>query len=149
MQFQARADSAACAAGAVAVTAFPPGTAALFAGGLLASLPAGSSDRASDNLSAAAPRPAPQAARATPGVFVSLDYARSKIEEWRIEYNRERPHSSLGYLTPKEFTALAENQGSSALSRTAWPADRELTGAVQRAPASEPKPNSFSTALKE
>jgi hypothetical protein len=27
--------------------------------------------------------------------------ARLKIEQWRIEYNRERPHSSLGNLTPR------------------------------------------------
>lgn len=56
-------------------------------------------------------------------VFVSLDDARSKIEQWRIEYNCERPHSSLGYLTPEEFAARSENQGSSAVARTAWPAD--------------------------
>ena len=35
--------------------------------------------------------------------FTSLDYARSIIEEWRIDYNTERPHSSLGNLTPEEF----------------------------------------------
>ncbi len=66
-------------------------------------------------------------------VFISLDDARRKIEEWRIEYNRERPHSSLGYLTPQAFAALAENLGSSAVARTAWPADQELAGAMQRA----------------
>src|SRR5579872_7081042 len=38
-------------------------------------------------------------------VFVSLDDARNKIERWRVEYNRERPHSSLGNLTPEEFAA--------------------------------------------
>ena len=42
-------------------------------------------------------------------VFVSLDDARSKIEKWRIQYNRERPHSSLGNLTPEEFAAQAAN----------------------------------------
>ena len=40
-------------------------------------------------------------------VFVSLDDARRKIETWRIQYNRERPHSSLGNLTPEEFAAQA------------------------------------------
>jgi transposase InsO family protein len=25
------------------------------------------------------------------------------IEDWRLDYNRQRPHSSLGYLTPAEF----------------------------------------------
>jgi putative transposase len=33
-------------------------------------------------------------------VFLSLDDARRKIEQWRIEYNRERPLSSLGYPAP-------------------------------------------------
>jgi putative transposase len=35
--------------------------------------------------------------------FLSLDDARSKIETWREEYNNHRPHSSLGYRSPKEF----------------------------------------------
>jgi putative transposase len=35
--------------------------------------------------------------------FLTLDHAREIIEKWRIDYNSERPHSSLGYLTPEEF----------------------------------------------
>lgn len=35
--------------------------------------------------------------------FTSLEDARELIEEWRMDYNRERPHSSLGDLTPEEF----------------------------------------------
>jgi putative transposase len=35
--------------------------------------------------------------------FLSLPHARGIIEEWRIDYNRERPHSSLGNLSPEEF----------------------------------------------
>jgi len=35
--------------------------------------------------------------------FSSLADARQKIEAWRREYNTERPHSSLGDLTPYEF----------------------------------------------
>lgn len=35
--------------------------------------------------------------------FTGLQDARNKIESWRIEYNNERPHSSLDNLTPKEF----------------------------------------------
>jgi putative transposase len=80
-------------------------------------------------------------------VFVSLDDARSKIEKWRVEYNRERPHSSLGNLTPEEF--VAKHQTSSAVARTAWPAlDQELTDALQCAPTSDPKLSSFSATLR-
>lgn len=35
--------------------------------------------------------------------FLTLEHARGIIERWRIDYNSERPHSSLGYLTPEEF----------------------------------------------
>ncbi len=37
--------------------------------------------------------------------FQSLSHARSVVEQWRIDYNRYRPHSSLGYLSPEEFRA--------------------------------------------
>jgi transposase InsO family protein len=37
--------------------------------------------------------------------FQNLFDARRKIASWRIDYNEQRPHSSLGYKTPKEFAA--------------------------------------------
>lgn len=36
-------------------------------------------------------------------IFTSGAEARVIIESWRIEYNTQRPHSSLGNLTPVEF----------------------------------------------
>jgi len=39
--------------------------------------------------------------------FLTMAQARRVIEHWRIEYNTERPHSSLGDLTPEEFAATA------------------------------------------
>ena len=39
--------------------------------------------------------------------FQNLFDARRKIAAWQKEYNEERPHSSLGYRTPKEFAAQA------------------------------------------
>jgi putative transposase len=39
--------------------------------------------------------------------FANLWDARQKINAWREHYNHERPHSSLGYLTPAEFAAAA------------------------------------------
>jgi hypothetical protein len=38
--------------------------------------------------------------------FVSLDEARDKIEQWRVEYNRERPHPCFGNLTPEEAVRI-------------------------------------------
>ena len=35
--------------------------------------------------------------------FVTLADARRKIEAWRQDYNEQRPHSSLGYLAPRQF----------------------------------------------
>ena len=35
--------------------------------------------------------------------FLSIADARERTEVWRREYNEERPHSSLGDLTPREF----------------------------------------------
>ena len=40
--------------------------------------------------------------------FLSLEDAREKVEAWRQEYNRQRPHSSLGNLSPEEFTKTKE-----------------------------------------
>jgi putative transposase len=37
--------------------------------------------------------------------FHSLLEAKVVIEHWRLHYNSERPHSSLGYLTPAAFAA--------------------------------------------
>ena len=38
-------------------------------------------------------------------LFFGLDHARNKIEVWADDYNSQRPHSSLGYLTPVEYAA--------------------------------------------
>ena len=38
-------------------------------------------------------------------VFISLEGARKTIEAWRRDYNTNRPHSSLGKMTPEEFSA--------------------------------------------
>ena len=42
--------------------------------------------------------------------FASLEDARAKIEAWRIDYNQQRPHSSLGHLTPNEFVEQRQAQ---------------------------------------
>jgi putative transposase len=50
-------------------------------------------------------------------LFANLNHARRIIEAWRIDYNTERPHTSLGGLTPVEFAdqrteALPLDKGS-------------------------------------
>ncbi len=71
--------------------------------------------------------------------FQNLFDARRKIAAWRKEYNDERPHSSLGYQTPKEFAAQAasfytagrETRDSNAIpcpSRSSIPAQTEQGG---------------------
>jgi len=37
--------------------------------------------------------------------FRTLNDVRRTVDAWRQEYNSERPHSSLGYKTPREFAA--------------------------------------------
>lgn len=37
--------------------------------------------------------------------FLSMADARNRINEWRTDYNENRPHSSLGNLTPSDFAA--------------------------------------------
>lgn len=41
-------------------------------------------------------------------LFGSLREAQVVLESWRCEYNDQRPHSSLGYLTPTEYAASCE-----------------------------------------
>ncbi|MER8544001.1 transposase, partial [Mesorhizobium sp. M1334] len=36
-------------------------------------------------------------------LFTSYRHARNSIEEWRIDYNVNRPHTSLDGLTPLEY----------------------------------------------
>lgn len=40
--------------------------------------------------------------------FISLQEAKDLIEAWRVDYNTERPHSSLGGMTPGEFATFAQ-----------------------------------------
>ena len=43
--------------------------------------------------------------------FLSLADAQEKIERWRVDYNRCRPHSALGDRTPEEFKAALPEAG--------------------------------------
>jgi putative transposase len=38
-------------------------------------------------------------------LFFGLDHARTRIADWANDYNGQRPHSALGYLTPAAYAA--------------------------------------------
>lgn len=49
-------------------------------------------------------------------VFTSLTEAQVLVADYRREYNTERPHSALGYLTPATFVIAAQNQPQNSVS---------------------------------
>lgn len=54
--------------------------------------------------------------------FTCVAEARILIEAWRVDYNRIRPHTSLGYRTPEHFATL---HGGRSLAQTPARADRK------------------------
>ena len=57
--------------------------------------------------------------------FMSMHDARKIIEDWRIDYNQERPHSGLDYLTPEEFIQKEREKSSTAIAVDALPINSE------------------------
>ena len=51
-------------------------------------------------------------------LFYSVKEAKVIVEDWRLEYNNHRPHSSLGYMTPAAYAASCNPLGSAALRLT-------------------------------
>lgn len=43
--------------------------------------------------------------------FFSVADARAKLETRRVDYSHQRPHGSLGQLTPSEFITQRQQQG--------------------------------------
>jgi putative transposase len=44
--------------------------------------------------------------------FMSLEDAKKKIETWKNDYNKFRPHGGLTHLTPAEFATAARAYGT-------------------------------------
>jgi putative transposase len=49
-------------------------------------------------------------------IFFSLPEAQEKLEQYRLDYNTQRPHSSLGYRPPAEYAQRAVRQATSVRS---------------------------------
>jgi putative transposase len=48
-------------------------------------------------------------------VFYSVREAKVIVEDWRLDYNNHRPHSSLDYMAPAAFAASCNPPGSATL----------------------------------
>jgi putative transposase len=48
--------------------------------------------------------------------FTTIFEARRRADEWKTDYNEVRPHSALGYQTPKEFAEAFKINPTSQLS---------------------------------
>jgi transposase InsO family protein len=72
-------------------------------------------------------------------LFLGLMEARVLVEEFRREYNEERPHSSLNYQTPQEFAAACTRK-SAKTQITLSPEVTEETEAQNRPVTNAMKP---------
>jgi len=52
--------------------------------------------------------------------FLSLEDVKEKIETWREDYNKFRPHSSLGDLNPRQFAEQVESRKTTFLAGTVF-----------------------------
>ena len=48
-------------------------------------------------------------------LFTTMAEVRYLVDQYRVEYNTERPHSSLDYMTPEEFAASCAPSDSASL----------------------------------
>ena len=80
-------------------------------------------------------------------LFYSLKEVRVMCEEWRADYNQERPHKSLGYLSPIRYYEQWQNRQTDASSKAglSTPAsENNLSFEAQRVvdnPSAENNPN--------
>src|ERR1700689_414752 len=58
-------------------------------------------------------------------LFFGLDHARARIADWADDYNSQRPHSSLGYLTPAVYAPTSPQRATGCATPTCS-ADRTL-----------------------
>jgi putative transposase len=68
-------------------------------------------------------------------LFSSIAHARVTLAEWRADYNPNRPHSRLGWMTPLAYPALLSRQRSEPLR----------TGKLRASPRCTSSPNGFNS----
>src|SRR5471030_498043 len=59
-------------------------------------------------------------------LFRSLPHARAVLETWRWDYNHQRPHSKLGWMTPLEFASALRGESARRAARSGSFAHRAL-----------------------
>src|SRR3954468_15320597 len=70
-------------------------------------------------------------------LFLSVPEARFVLDEWRLEYNHRRPHSSLNWQNPAAYAAALDN-----LSAGAFPAASRVASPVGATPL-PPTPHAY------
>jgi putative transposase len=75
-------------------------------------------------------------------VFLDATDAKSKLEHWRSDFNRNRPHSSLDDRTPAEFAAVAAGRPFALpiVDKAVSPASQGFATAGQKTPALDRPP---------
>ena len=68
--------------------------------------------------------------------LLSVEDARTKSSAWQYDFNHERPHSSLDYLTPAEFS---RRRCAASATVAALPPLQLHTAAAEPLPVSQPK----------
>jgi putative transposase len=66
-------------------------------------------------------------------LFYSLAEVRAMSEEWRIDYNTERPHKSLGYLSPLKYAEQKKKEPALSTPASGNPSQIEAKPVVDKA----------------
>lgn len=66
-------------------------------------------------------------------LFYSLAEVISMSEKWRIDYNTERPHKSLGYLSPLQYADLKNSEAALSTPASGNPSKIEAPPVVDKA----------------
>lgn len=72
-------------------------------------------------------------------LFYRLAEVRALSEDWRIDYNTERPHKSLGYLSPLKYAELKKREAALSTPASENPLKIEVKPVVDKAVNTEEK----------